>query len=98
MSPLKVVYISVQSADSSTMRAAVDTFTERTGVDVDIFHANGENIDDDPLLYHELTLKSKAADLILVRCMADPTRMKRFEKYESLLKECPGYEIGRAHV
>ena len=91
MKPLRIVYISVQSADSSTMKLACDTYHERTGRDVEIFHANSEAIDDDPLLYHELVLRSKAADLVLIRCMADPTRMKRFDRYERILDECEGY-------
>ena len=91
MAPLKIVYISVQTADSGTMKVAADTFTEETGIEVDLFHANSESIDDDPLLYHELVLRSKVADLILLRCMADPTRMKRFERYEQVLADCPGY-------
>ena len=91
MTTLRIVYISIQSADSSTMKVAADTFRETTGIDVDLFHANAEAIDEDPLLYHDLVLRSKTADLVLIRCMADPTRMKRFEKYEQVLEECPGY-------
>ncbi|MBE6527643.1 MAG: cobaltochelatase subunit CobN [Thermoplasmata archaeon] len=91
MSPLKVVYISVQSADSSTIKAGIDLFSEATGIQVELYHRNGEQVDDDPLTYHELTLRVKEADLVLIRCMADPTKMKRFEKLEKVLDTCPGY-------
>ncbi len=91
MSSLRVVYVSVQSADSSVFKAGADLFTQQSGVEVELFHANSEAIDEDPLLYHDLILKSKTADLILFRCMADPTKMKRFEKYESVLNECSGF-------
>lgn len=91
MAPLRVVYISIQSSDSSTFRTGADLYEERTGNPVDLFHVNGEAVDDDPLVYHELVLRSKEADLIIIRCMADPTRMKRFERYEEVLRECKGY-------
>lgn len=42
---LKVIYLSVQSSDSSNMRAAADAFIESTGVEVDLFHANSEAVD-----------------------------------------------------
>jgi len=91
MTPLKVVYISIQSSDSSTFKTGVDLYQERTGNSVDLFHVNGEAVDDDPLVYHDLVLRSKEADLIIIRCMADPTRMKRFDRYEEVLRECKGY-------
>lgn len=91
MSSLKVVYISIQSSDSSTFKTGVDLYQERTGNSVDLFHVNGEAVDDDPLVYHDLVLRSKEADLIIIRCMADPTRMKRFDRYEEVLRECKGY-------
>ena len=91
MSTLKVVYISIQSSDSSTFKVGADIYTERTGNTIDLYHVNGEVVDDDPFVYHELVLRSKAADLIVIRCMADPTRMKRFERYEEVLRECKGY-------
>ena len=91
MSSLKVVYISIQSSDSSTFKTGVDLYQERTGNSVDLFHVNGEAVDDDPLVYHDLVLRSKEADLIIIRCMANPTRMKRFDRYEEVLRECKGY-------
>ena len=91
MSTLKVVYISIQSSDSSTFKVGADLYEERTGNTVDLFHVNGEVVDDDPLVYHDLVLRSKAADLVIIRCMADPTRMKRFDRYEEVLRECKGY-------
>ena len=49
MAPVKVVYISIQSSDSSTFRTGADLYQERTGNLVDLFHVNGEAVDDDPM-------------------------------------------------
>lgn len=90
MSTLKVVYISIQSSDSSTFKVGAEIYQERTGNTIDLFHVNGEVVDDDPFVYHELVQRSKVADLIVIRCMADPTRMKRFERYEEVLGNAKG--------
>ena len=89
--PLRIVYVTIQSVDSSTFRAPAEDVCRRNGWDLDLFCANDGEIDGDPLLYHELVLKSKAADLILVRVMADPVRMHRFEQWERILRECKGF-------
>ena len=90
---MKIVYVSVQSADAKNMEEPVREIALETGWDVDIFCANADEIDDDPLLYHELVRRSMVADLILIRCMTDPTRLKRFDKYEQVLRDCPGYTV-----
>lgn len=89
--PLRIVYVTIQSVEASTFREPAEKVCKEKGWDLDLFCANGSDIDDDPLLYHELILRSKAADLVLVRVMADPTRMRRFEQWERILRECPGY-------
>ena len=88
---MRIVYVTIQSIDPSTMKGPVEEICRDKGWDVDFFGATDRDIDSDPLLYQDLVAKSRRADLILVRVMADPTRMKRFEKWEAVLKECPGF-------
>ena len=84
--PLRIVYVTIQSVDSSTFRAPAEEVCRENGWDLDLFCANDSEIDEDPLTYHELVLRSKEADLVMVRVMADPTRMRRFEQWERVLK------------
>ena len=89
---MKVVYISIQSSDAKTLEIPAREICSEKGWDLDLYCANAEDIDEDPLTYSELVRRTKVADLVLIRCMSDPTRMKRFEKYErDILSECPGY-------
>ena len=88
---MRIVYVTIQSIDPSTMKGPVEEICRDEGWDVDFFGATDRDIDSDPLLYQDLVARSRRADLILVRVMADPTRMKRFEKWEAVLKECPGF-------
>ncbi len=89
--PLRIVYVTIQSVDASSFRAPAEDVCRENNWELDLFCANDSDIDDDPLLYHELVLRTKAADLVLVRVMADPTRMRRFEQWEKVLRQCPGY-------
>ncbi|NCA73753.1 MAG: cobaltochelatase subunit CobN [Gammaproteobacteria bacterium] len=88
---MKVVYISVQSSDAHNMVGAVREISLEKKWDVELYCVNGEDADDDPMIYQELVRKSKVADLVLMRCMAEPSRMKRFARLESVLAGCPGY-------
>lgn len=87
---MKIVYISVQSMDAKNMELPVRNVAEENGWDVEIYCVNANEVDDDPLVYHELVRRTSVADLVLMRCMTEPGRMKRFERYEQVLKDCPG--------
>lgn len=87
---MRIVYISVQSMDAKNMEAPVRAIADEMGWDLDIHCYNADDIDDDPLIYHELVRQTNIADLILMRCMTEPGRMKRFARYEQVLRECPG--------
>lgn len=88
---MRIVYVSIQSSDARNMERPISELCAERGVDYDIYCVNGNEVDDDPLVYHELVRRSKVADLIILRCMADPARMKRFSSYENVLRDCPGY-------
>ncbi|MDR0524096.1 MAG: cobaltochelatase subunit CobN [Candidatus Methanoplasma sp.] len=90
MSKIRIVHLSIQSTDARSIEAPAREVREEDGIDIDLFCMNGEHADADPLAYSELVEKSREADLILIRCMSDPTRMKRFAQYEKALAECRG--------
>lgn len=90
---MRIVYISVQSMDAKNMEAPVREVAEENGWDVDIRCYNADEVDDDPLLYHDMVAQTKVADLVLMRCMTEPGRMKRFAWYEQVLKESPAETV-----
>ena len=87
---MKIVYISVQSMDARNMETPVRSIRASEGWDVDLYCVNADEVDDDPLVYHELVRRTSAADLVMMRYMTEPGRMKRYERYEKVLRECPG--------
>lgn len=88
---LKIVYVTIQSTDASSMREPVEAVCMEMGWDLELFCANDTEVDADPLTYHELVRRAKVADLVLIRCMSDPTRMKRFHDLEAVLRGCDGF-------
>ena len=90
---MRIVYVSVQSMDARNMEKPVSETARETGWNVDLYCINGDEADDDPLIYHELARRTLAADLVIMRCMTEPGKMKRFDRYEQVLKECPGYAM-----
>ena len=87
---MRIVYISVNSTDAKTMVQPMREFKERESIDVDLFCGNGNEFDDDPILYQDLVRATKMADLVLMRCMSDPSKFNRFERYEEVLRDAPG--------
>jgi cobaltochelatase CobN len=88
---MKIVYISVQSSDAHNMEGSARESSLENGWDIEMFCVNGEDADDDPIIYQELVRRSRVADLVLMRCMSEPSRMKRFAQLENVLRECPGH-------
>lgn len=90
---MKLVYLSIQSADARNMEEPVRKAAEEHNAKIDLYCINASDVDADPVRYHELVGKTREADLILIRCMTDPTRMKAFERYENVLREIGGKTI-----
>lgn len=86
---MRIAVISVQSADAAVMAGPAERL-EGLGIDTEIFARNSTELDDDVLLFSELTEFTKTADFVYIRCMSDADRFKRFEKYRAVLRACPG--------
>ena len=90
---MRIVNVSVNSSDPRVMIDPVRSVAEKEGIDVTVDCYNAYDCDDDPLKYRDLVESTKDADLVIIRCMTDPTRFGRFETYESVLKESDGYVL-----
>ena len=95
-----LVVVSVQSADARSMADPAERLAA-LGIQPHIYAVNSDDVDDDILVYQELVRRTKQADFVFMRCMSDTNRFKRYEKYENVLKECPGLVLifsGNAEV
>lgn len=80
-----MVYVSIQSLSSDQYRK-IAMESGSFGSDDEIHCYNYSDLNDDPLLFHDLILRSRSADFILVRCMSDPCNMDRFPEYADVLE------------
>lgn len=90
MAAMRIVIISLQSADASVMAEPAEEL-RKYGIEPEIYAINSDDADDDVLVYQELARRTRAADLVYLRCMSDTARFKRYGRYEKVLEECKGY-------
>ena len=84
---MRIVYISVQSMDARNMEAPVRAVADENGWDLEIHCYNADEVDNDPLVYHEMVRQTNIADLILMKIF----RTKQIEELEgnTLVSEGP---------
>ena len=87
---MRAVCLSIQSADGKVYDETAAELREEYGYDITVRAYNYEVVEDDPIAYHDMVKDSQDADFIFVRCMSDPTRFKRFDQYEKILRNCRG--------
>lgn len=90
---MKIVNFSIQGVDSKMMQNASAAYSENETAQVELFCMNVDEAEEDPLRYQKLVEKTAEADMVIVRCMSDPNRFKRFEQYEEHLKTAKGFVL-----
>ena len=90
---MKIVYVSIQSVDPNLTKRVARDLREKEGLDIESFGWTSEELEDDPLKFQNLLQVTREADLVIIRCMSDSHRFKRFERYEKLLKDVEGYVL-----
>jgi len=87
---MKVIYIGIQSMGSESLGIVFRKHAGNNGIDLDYHGYDYNNLNDDPLLYHDLKARTPDADFILISCMADPERFSRFKSYLEMLRKTKG--------
>lgn len=89
---MKIVFLSTQTTDAKFMSEPAERLRD-LGIEPETFALNTEDADDDVLVYQELVRHTRQADFVFMRCMSDTNRFKRFQKYETVLREIDGYAL-----
>ena len=87
---MRIVCLSIQSADAKMYVETGDELREEFGYDITVKGYNYDMVEEDPVVFHDLKKDTLDADFVYLRCMSDPTRFKRFEQYEKVLRQCKG--------
>lgn len=83
---MKIVYVSIQSLSAEMFSAIVEEGRGIIGKDAEAYAYNYSDLNDNPLLYHDLKKRTAEADFVIVRCMSDPCNLNRFIDYVSALE------------
>lgn len=84
---MKFVYLSIQSTNPGNILDAAETVSREENITIDAHCMKSYELDDDVLKYHEFEEYCRNADFILIRCMTEPSRFKRFDRLEELLRK-----------
>lgn len=84
---MRIVNISIQAENADSLREAASELKD-SGIDVDIFDADYRNLEKSPELFEDLVRHIGLADMVVIRCMAEPTRFSRYSRLEPVLEQC----------
>lgn len=86
---IHVVNLSIQAEGAEAMRQAAEGLSEK-GLTYAIDGYDFRDLEKDPLLFGEFLKKVCSSDFVVIRCMADPYRFKRYRDLESRLDSLGG--------
>ncbi|MCQ2078820.1 MAG: cobaltochelatase subunit CobN [archaeon] len=85
-----VINITVGSMDPHTMKGPVDRISEELGIDIAFSGSSTHDMEEDVLLTAEYSRMIVQADLVIFRCLMDPSRYESFAKLERRFEEVKG--------
>ncbi len=92
MSYLKITNISIQAEGAERLVKAADEL-RGTGIETEIVSADYRELERDAVRFDDILHDIADSDLVLIRCMAEPDRFKRYDVLEGKLKDCKGYVL-----
>lgn len=87
--PIRIVNISIQAEGADSMKEAAEALKDK-GLEFEISDYDYRSLENDPLLLNGLKQSILEADFIIIRCMAEPYRFKKYAECEPLLGCCNG--------
>lgn len=87
---IRIVSMTVGTSDPSAMEGPARRVSEETGIPVSVRCFEHKSAGSDPLVFDELCKCSADADLVLVRCVTDPDRFSRMDRFCEVLRSARG--------
>lgn len=87
--PIRIVNLSIQAEGADSMKEAAEELKSK-GLEFEISDYDYRGLEGDPLLLSDFKQSVIEADFIVVRCMAEPYRFKKYTECEPLLRCCKG--------
>ena len=87
----RMTYLSVLFTPPKQLQESCRRVEEELGIKIDFVGFTKEDCEDDPSVFDELCRRSLHCDLVYIRCMGDPWKFKRFDRYKDVLKKTDAF-------
>ncbi|AMK13608.1 cobaltochelatase CobN [methanogenic archaeon mixed culture ISO4-G1] len=87
----KITYLSVLFTTPKQLGEACRKVEDELGVKIDFVGFTKEECEEDPLRYDELCRRTMHCDIVYIRCMGDPWKFKKFDRYTDVLKRTDAF-------
>ena len=87
----RMTYLSVLFTPPKQLGESCRRVEKELGVKIDFVGFTKEECEDDPSLYDELCRRTLHSDFVYIRCMGDPWKFKKFDRYKDVLKKTEAF-------
>lgn len=88
---MRITYLSVVSTDPKQLEDACRRAEDELGIAISFTGFNKEPCETDPEMYEDLCRHAMASDLVHIRCMGDPWKFKRFDRFSDVLRRTDAF-------
>ena len=89
--PFRITYLSVLFTSPAQFGETCRKVADDLGIDVEFAGFTKEECEDDPASYEDLCRRTMDSDLVYIRCMGDPWKFKKFDRYKDVLQKTEAY-------
>ncbi len=89
--PFRITYLSVQFTPPKMLAEFCRRAGEELGISIEFTGFTNEDCEEDPMVYDDLCRHTLNCDLVLIRCMGDPWKFKRFDRYKEVLAKTDAF-------
>ena len=87
----RIAYLSIHSTAPKMLEESCLKLKKELGIEVSFKGYTKEDCEDDPLIYEDLCRNTLHCDLVHIRCMGDPWKFSRFDRYSEVLRKSKAF-------
>ncbi len=87
----RITYLSVTSTDPGRLLKTCQRVNDELGTDIELAGFTKDRCEEDPTAFEDLCKHTLNCDLVLIRCMGDPWKFKRFDRYRQYLERTSAF-------
>ena len=88
---IKLTFLSVMITPPKQFGESCSEVETELGIRIDYKGYTKEECESDPSVYAELCDRTMGSDIVYIRCMGDPWKFKRFDRYSEVLRRTKAF-------